>query len=103
MTIDRDLIIFVLGTLLTVIGYVLHTARESIASLGARVGALEQSQAVTESRYDTLIKSLDDVKESEKSMAGVIADIYSMMNEIKVEMAKISARNEHESNQGRGR
>ena len=101
MTIDRDIIIFLLSTVVTVIGYVLHAVRESIAALGKRVGELEQAQAVTESRYGSVIEMLKDMRESEKATAGVIADVYAMMNEIKVEMARLSARGENESNSSR--
>lgn len=94
MVIDSDIITFALGTIITVIGYVLHTARESIAALGKRLGDVEQSHAVNESKYEALMDVIKDMRESEKATAGVISDIYSMMNEIKVEMAKLSARSE---------
>ena len=102
MTIDRDIVIFLLTLVMTIIGYILRLTRDSISSLGKRLGDLEQARAVTDSRHEAVVDMLKDMRESEKATAGVIADVYAMMNEIKVEMAKLSTRSERESNSGRG-
>ena len=66
-------------------------------AMGARLGKLEQDQAVTESRYSALQHSVDSIKEDEKAMSGLINDIYRMMSEMKVDIAKLTTKSNYEN------
>jgi hypothetical protein len=66
--------------------------KQSVSSIGQRVGNLESFDQVIENNHKQLVAAMEELKSDRKELAAMMADIFNSVNTIKTDVAVMKER-----------
>jgi uncharacterized coiled-coil protein SlyX len=85
----KEYIFYFISGIFSLLAFAYKAHHKSIANLGARIGKLENQNAVLENEIHNIDSALAELRTDSHQIAQTLADLYKTLNDMKISLTRL--------------